>query len=72
MGKFSELGLHWWEEEDLEDLLEEYPNLLDMTDEELHKMASQLYWEANGLVEQANRLEAKADTIRSYLRAIDK
>lgn len=72
MGKFSELDLHWWEEEELEDLLEEYPNFLDMTDEELRKMANQLYWEANGLVEQANRLEAKADTIRSYLRAIDK
>lgn len=72
MGKFSELDLHWWEEEELEDLLEEYPNLLDMTNEELHKMANKLYWEAQGYVETANRLEAKADTIRSYLRAIDK
>lgn len=28
MGKFSELNLRWYEEEDLEDLEVEYPGLL--------------------------------------------
>lgn len=28
MGKFSELNLRWYEEEDLEDLEAEYPGLL--------------------------------------------
>lgn len=31
MGKFSNLDLKWYEEEDLEDLEEEYPGLFDKT-----------------------------------------
>lgn len=71
MGRFSELNLTWWQEEDLEDLLEDYPNLLEMSAEELNKLVRQLYWEANGLVEQANRLESKADAIKTYLKVTE-
>ena len=33
MGKFSELDLKWYEEEDLEDLEAEYPGLFDKSRE---------------------------------------
>ena len=46
MGKFSELNLHWWLEEDLEDLFEEYPELNNMTIEQMNEFARKLYWEA--------------------------
>ena len=70
MGKFSELNIHWWEEEDLEDLEEEY-HISELTLQELDKLATSLYWEAQGYIETANRIESKADSIRSYIRAID-
>lgn len=70
MGKFSELDLHWWEEEELEDLEEEYA-ISKMSISDLHKLASTLYWEAESLHDRANILEVKADTIRTYLRVID-
>ena len=70
MGKFSELDLHWWEEEDLEDIDEEY-HISEMSLTELDKLATSLYWEAQSYIETANRLESKADAIRSYIRAID-
>ena len=71
MGKFSELNLYWWEEEDLEDLDEEF-HISEKTTEELNKLTTKLYWEAQGLVDQANRLESKADAIRRYLDLIEK
>ena len=71
MGKFSELDLYWWEEEDLEDLENEF-HLTEKTTEELNKLATKLYWEAQGLIDQANRLESKADAIRRYLDLIEK
>jgi hypothetical protein len=71
MGKFSELNLYWWEEEDLEDLDEEF-HISEKTTEELNKLATKLYWDAQGLVDEANRLESKADTIRRYLDLIEK
>ena len=71
MGKFSELDLYWWEEEDLEDLDEEF-HISEKTTEELNKLATKLYWDAQGLVDQANRLESKADAIRRYLDLIEK
>ena len=71
MGKFSELDLYWWEEDELENLDEEF-HISEKTTEELNKLATKLYWEAQGLIDQANRLESKADTIRRYLDLIEK
>ena len=72
MGKFSEFdNLYWWEEEDLEDLDEEF-HISEKTIEELNNLAAKLYWEAQGLIDQANRLESKADAIRRYLDLIEK
>ena len=71
MGKFSELDLYWWEEDDLEALDEEF-HITEKTTEELNTLATKLYWEAQGLADRANRLESKADTIRRYLELIEK
>mgnify|MGYP007010783469 CR=1 FL=1 len=59
MGKFSELNLKWYEEEDLEDLEAEYPGLFDKSREELDKLATALYWKAQHLIEEANTLESR-------------
>lgn len=72
MGKFSELDLHWWLEEDLEDLFEEYPELNDMTIEQMNEFARKLYWEVQGYIDQANFIENKADTLHEYIKAIGK
>lgn len=72
MGKFSELNLKWYEEEDLEDLEGEYPGLFDKSREELDKFATQLYWKAQHLIEEANSLESKADVIRTYLETTER
>ena len=71
MGKFSELDLYSWEEEDLEELEDEF-HLTEKTAEELNTLATKLYWEAQGLVNKANSLESKADTIHRYLELIGK
>lgn len=71
MGKFSELNLHQWEEEDLEDLDEEF-HISEKTAEELNKLATKLYWDAQRLIKEANRLESKFDTICRYLDLIEK
>ena len=42
MGKFSELDLKWYDEEDLEDLEEEF-HISEMSVEDLDALASKLY-----------------------------
>lgn len=71
MGKFSELNLYWWEREELEDLDKEF-HISEKTAKELDKLVTKLHWNAQELVEEANRLESKADTIRRYLNLIKK
>lgn len=72
MGRFSELDLHLWLKEDLEDLFEEYPELNDMSIEQMDEFARKLYWEAQGYIDQANSMENKADILREYIKAIGK
>lgn len=71
MGKFSELDLHWWEEEVLEDLEYEF-HISERTVEELNALATNLYWKAQNLIDEANTLEGKSDVIRKYLDLIEK
>lgn len=71
MGKFSELDLHWWEEEVLEDLEYEF-HISERTTEELSTLATNLYWKAQNLIDEANTLEGKSDVIRRYLDLIEK
>lgn len=57
----------WWEKEDLLDLLEKYPEIELATRKQLEKFKQEKYWEAQGLIEEAERIEAEADTIQLYL-----
>ena len=57
----------WWKKEDLLDLLEKYPEIELTTRKQLEKFKQEKYWEAQGLIEEAERIEAEADTIQLYL-----
>ena len=46
--------------------------LFDKSREDLDKFATQLYWKAQNLIEEANSLESKADVIRTYLGATER
>ena len=72
MGVFSHLDLKKYEEEDLEELLEVFPDLLEMTSEQLDRAASDLYWKAQHLYDEVMRLESQADTIRKYMELTEK
>lgn len=60
------MSLTKWQREDLEDLLEEYPELKDLSDEELDTFSRKLYWEAQGLYDRVNRLESYAENVKLY------
>lgn len=62
------MNLMDWQKEDIEDLLEEYPELADMTDEELVIFSRKLYWKAQGLYDEVNRLESQAETVTLYMQ----
>lgn len=69
MTRFDNIdGLHKWQREDLEDLLEEFPEIENMTTDELNQKHNALYLEAAGLIDRANSLESKADTIKTYIK----
>ena len=69
MGKFSELNLKWFEEEDLEDLEDEF-HISEMSIEDLDALASKLYWDAQSLYSTVTRLEGQSELIREYIRLI--
>ena len=64
--KVSFEGLSEWQREDLEDLCEKYPDLDTMTDEELDHLSRKLYWDAQDLYDQVNRMESEAENIKLY------
>ena len=57
-----------WQKEDLEDLQETYPNLDEMTDEELELLSRKLYREAQGLYDRVCRLESDAENIKLFMQ----
>lgn len=57
-----------WQKEDLEDLQENYPNLDEMTDEELELLSRKLYREAQGLYDRVCRLESDAENIKLFMQ----
>lgn len=61
------VGMHRWQMDDIIEMLEEHPEYESISDEELKKKIQELYWEASGLFDQANRLESDADTIERYI-----
>ena len=67
----STLDLQWWEKEDIEDLIEEYPQLLEMSLDEIKKLKTKLYWESQGLIERANTIESKANSLQILIRELE-
>ena len=67
----STLDLQWWEKEDIEDLLEEYPQLLEMSLDEIKKLKTELYWESQGLIDRAYAIESKADSLQILINELE-
>ena len=59
--------LEWWEKDDIDSILEEYPEIKNMSRHELIEFKSKLYWESQHLIEEANRIESYSDTIYRVL-----
>lgn len=71
MINLSTLDLKWWQKEDIEDLLEEYPDLLYMSIDEIKKLKTKLYWESQYLIEHANGIESKADSLQILINELE-
>lgn len=61
-------NLTWWQKEDLLDLFRKYPEIELATREQLEKFKQEKYWEAQGLIEEAERIEAEGDVIQLYIQ----
>ena len=61
-------NITWWQKEDLLDLFRKYPEIELATREQLEKFKQERYWEAQGLIEEAERIEAEGDVIQLYIQ----
>lgn len=66
--EMESMNLTWWQKEDLLDLLEKYPEIELATREQLEKFKQEKYLEAQGLIEEAERIEAEGDAIQLYIQ----
>ena len=66
--EMESMNLTWWQKKDLLDLLEKYPEIELATREQLEKFKQEKYWEAQGLIEEAERIEAEGDVIQLYIQ----
>lgn len=66
--EMESMNLTWRQKEDLLDLLKKYPEIELATREQLEKFKQEKYWEAQGLIEEAERIEAEGDVIQLYIQ----
>lgn len=66
--EMESMNLTWWQKEDLLDLLRKYPEIELATREQLEKFKQDKYWEAQGLIEEAERIESEGDVIQLYIQ----
>ncbi len=66
--EMESMNLTWWQKEDLLDLIRKYPEIELATREQLEKFKQEKYWEAQGLIEEAERIEAEGDVIQLYIQ----
>lgn len=66
--EMESMNLTWWQKEDLLDLFRKYPEIELSTREQLEKFKQEKYWEAQGLIEEAERIEAEGDVIQLYIQ----
>ena len=67
----EKLDLKWWEKEDIEDLIEEYPQLLEMSLNEIKRLKTELYWESQRLMDRAYVIESKADSLQTLINELE-
>ena len=67
--QLDELNLSKWQKEDMEDMLEDYPNLLDMSVEELETLSRKKYWEADGMYQTVCYMESQAELMQLLANA---
>lgn len=65
---FDKANLTKWKKDDLIDLLDDYPNLLEKSDEELETLSTNLYFKAQDLYERANWIEQDAENIKLLMK----
>lgn len=66
--EMESMNLTWWQKEDLLDLFRKYPEIELATREQLEKFKQEKYCEAQGLIEEAERIEAEGDVIQLYIQ----
>lgn len=66
--EMESMNLTWWQKEDLLDIFKKYPEIELATREQLEKFKQEKYWEAQGLIEEAERIEAEGDVIQLYIQ----
>lgn len=66
--EMESMNLTWWQKEDLLDLFRKYPEIELATREQLEKFKQEKYWEAQGLIEEAERIETEGDVIQLYIQ----
>lgn len=66
--EMESMNLTWWQKEDLLDLFRKYPEIELATREQLEKFKQEKYWEAQGLIEEAERIEAEGDVIQLHIQ----
>lgn len=59
-----------WEEDIVKDIIEDYPNLLDMSTEELMELSNKWFWEANSKQHEVYRLENYAEIAAKLAKRI--
>ena len=66
IARLTRYDLSPWTKEQLVDLLDDYPNLLEMPEVELNKLATDLFREAQGYIERGTSLENDSNAIIAY------
>ena len=64
---FSNLDLTEWEKEDLEELVANYPAIVEMTDWEIDKLATELYWKSQNKYAEVVNLENQSEALRRFI-----
>lgn len=58
-----------WYQDTIQDLVAgDYPNLCEMSSEELTKLSQKLFWDAQGLFDTVCRIEGEAEAIAALAR----
>ena len=69
MERLKDFDLPWYIKEDLIDLLEDYPDLFELSADDIKGLFNEKYFDAQYHTEKANRLEIEAGALEKYYKA---